>query len=91
MNGNVASESKEEVKEVRNNTLELCMMGNFACFFCCPQIFLLQNKLFQKILSECQVVWIITEYFYVPHSSHIFYPVNLQHWVEPVLLWIMIR
>ena len=39
MNGNVPSESKEEVKEVRNNILELCMMGNCACFICPLQIF----------------------------------------------------
>ena len=41
--------------------LTLCILGNFACFFCHLWIFL-KNELIQKNLfgipSECQIVWI---------------------------------
>ena len=47
------------LKLVKLKSLTLCMLGNFACFYCYLLTFF-QNRLFKKILlgmpSECKIV-----------------------------------
>ena len=46
--------------EISHSILTVCMLGNFACLFCCLLIFF-QNIIFQNIFKEyhqCRTVWI---------------------------------